>query len=458
MMKKLNRNIKPLPSDKISFTLPDIQQFETDNNLKVILVEKHNLPLLRFNLVVNTGSRYDPVNKKGLANLFAMTIDEGAGDLNALDLSDEFDLLGSNFDSSSSNDAVFLSLRFLKENFQRSFDLFCKIIKEPHLYPKDFEREKRKVMIRLLQRKDDPEEIAEVVFERILFEEENPYSYSAIGNMRDVENITINDINNYYGNFFLPNHSALIVVGDITADELKNTLHSRFKEWRQGDINSINIPLNGKNKKQVYLVNKKDAVQTEIRIGHRISKRNNGDYFSKSILNMILGGQFSSRINLNLREDKGYTYGAFSRLNYYADDAFFHVSTSVAAENTFNAITEIIFELNKIREGIREDELDFAKSSSIRKFPSNFETNRQIALNLTSKIIHNLPDDYFNTYLDKIRDITIDEVNKSALDTIKPEEAVILVVGDKKKLNNQLKDLNLAEIIELDDEGLPLEN
>jgi len=167
------------------------------------------------------------------------------------------------------------------------------------------------------------------------------------------------------------------------------------------------------------------------------------------ILNNVLGGQFTSRINLNLRENKGYTYGAFSRFNYYKDAGYFYVSTSVNAENTGNALREIFKELNEIKEGATTEELDFAKSSLIRKFPSNFETNRHIASNISALVIHSLPDAYFDTYLDNIKKVTISDVNKSAMDSIHPEKSLVVIAGDRNVISSQLGEFG-RKIIEID--------
>ncbi len=194
-------------------------------------------------------------------------------------------------------------------------------------------------------------------------------------------------------------------------------------------------------------------MQTEIRIGHVTSKRDEESFFKRNILNMVLGGQFSSRINLNLREDKGYTYGAFSQFIYFKESAYFYSSTSVGLDNTANAIKEILHELNNIRKGITFEELEFAKSSVIRKFPSNFESYRQIAGNLTGKILFSLPDNYFNTYLERIKKITLEEVNETAKETIFPFDVTVLLVGDKTKLIPQLKEAGYTQITEVDVNG-----
>jgi zinc protease len=445
-MEQIDRSIKPSPADEIDFSLPQIQHFDLNNKLKVFFVQKNDLPILQLNMIVNAGSKFDPDDKKGLANLTSMLIDEGAGDYNALELSDEFDTLGSNFNIGASQDNIFLSLQTLKEYFRRSLDLFSMVITKPHLNQTDFDREKRKVLIKILQIKDEPDQIADSAFENLIFGKNNPYSSSTLGIAKNVNNISNKDVKLFYDLHFKPDNSALIVVGDSSVNELKENLNLLFAEWQPKKITNITINKTARVKTQIFIIHKEGAVQSEIRIGHLSSERNEEDYYSKIILNNILGGQFSSRINLNLREDKGYTYGASSRFNYYKNGAYFIVSTSVNSENTGNAVKEIMNELHSIRKGAFQKELDFAKSSTIRRFPSNFETNKQIASNLTAKYIFSLPDDYFNNYIEKIRSVSLEEINQTAEKNIFPEKSIILVVGDKNKVFSQLEKLDLGEV------------
>lgn len=445
-MEQINRGIKPTPSTEINFSLPEIQRFNLDNGLKVFFVQKNNLPIIQINMIVNAGSKYDPADKKGLANLTSMLIDEGAGNYNALELSDEFDTLGSHFNVGASQDNIFLSLQTLKEYSERSLDLFSTVITKPLLNQADFDREKRKSLIKILQLKDEPDQIADSAYEYLVFGGDNPYSSSTLGDEKSVNNISNEDIKLFYDLYFKPDNSALIAVGDSSIDELKDNLNLLFVKWQPKKIRDISINKSARANTKILLIHKEGAVQSEIRIGHLSSERSEDDYYSKILLNNILGGQFSSRINLNLREDKGYTYGASSRFNYYKNGAYFIISTSVGSENTGNAVKEIMNELHSIRKGAEQKELDFAKSSTIRRFPSNFETNKQIASNLTAKYIFSLPDDYFNNYIEKIKSVSLEEVNKAAENNIFPEESVILIVGDKNKISGQLENLNLGEV------------
>lgn len=450
MDKTLDRSIKPSPYGEIKFTLPGIERFKLKNDLNILFIKKEDLPVLRFNLIAGSGSKYDPAAKRGLANLFARVLDEGAGNFNAFELSEEIDILGSSFNISCFNDNIHLTLQTLIENLDRSLELFGTVISRPHLDEKSFEREKRKTLTQIQQIQDSPEDIADITFEKIIFGEKNPYAYPSIGYNNDVNNIFQKDIRTFYENNFLPGNSTLIIVGDSTKNELEEKLNKYLSDWHSPkQISEPKFPLKEETL-SVYLIHKKDSVQSEIRVGHLSAKRDNEEFFAKHLLNLILGGQFSSRINLNLRENKGYTYGAHSRFNYYKHSAQFEVSTSVGSENTGNAIGEILKELTNIKKGVTDKELDFARSSLIRRYPGNFETYGQISANLVSLVLHSLPDNYFNTYIDSLSGLNIEEVNKAATENIFPERLSVLAVGDKGLILKQLQELNISDVIELD--------
>ena len=450
MNKTIDRSIKPSPSGKIKFRLPQIERFKLENNLDVLFVKKENLPILRFSLIAGCGSKYDLIGKKGLANLFAKVLDEGAGKFSSIELSEEMDILGSSFSINCFNDNTLLTLQTLTENLDRSLELFGTIICSPHLDEKSFEREKRKILTHIQQIQDSPEDIADIAFDRIIFDESNPYAHPSIGYNDDVGNLSQKDVKRFYENNFLPVNSTLVVVGDSTITELKEKLNKHLSGWKSTKQISEPEYLSREENLSVYIVHKEGSVQSEIRVGHLSAKRDNEKFFAKYLLNLILGGQFTSRINLNLRENKGYTYGATSRFNYHKDAAQFEVSSSVGSENTGNAVNEILKELKKIKEGVTDKELDFARSSVIRRYPGNFETNGQVSANLVSLVLHSLPDNYFDTYIDSLTKVNIEDINKAAVESIHPDKLSILAVGDKKLILKQLEDLNISKVDELD--------
>ena len=443
---KFDRSIIPLPSATGSFIVPEYGKFKLGNGLQIYHVKKTELPIVIVNVVINSGSKFDPLNKKGTFNLLSMCIDEGAGEFNSLELSEQFDLLGVSFSIYCNSDNIQITLQTLKENFNKAMELLAKVLIEPHLKMEDFEREKRKILTRLQQLKDDPEYLANISFESILLGNKNPYSYPVLGSEKNIEQIVNDDVNLSYRNFILPNNSFIIVTGDINKSELIETFNTNLSGWKKNSFES-ELRLEDKNDiHKVYIVDKKDSVQTEIRVGQHSSGRNSKDYFAKHLMNTTLGGQFTSRINLNLREKHGYTYGAGSNFSYYKDNAYFSVYTSVGIEDTYNALKEIFHELKNIQNGVSEEELNFSKSSIVRKFPSNFETYKQITSNIAGKIIFNLPDDYFKSYIENISSVSLDDVNKAAVENIFPDRMTTVLVGDKEKLLEQLKGNEFGEV------------
>ena len=441
---EFNRTLKPDTRTELKFTLPQVQTFNLDNGLKVYFVHRNNLPMIRMNLMIDAGSKYDKVDKNGLAYLTTLCLDEGAGGLGALELSDKFDLLGSNFNLSADNDSVNISLQSLSENFEQSLELFSMVLLKPDFSLPEFEREKSKLVTRILQSKDEPEYLADQVFDYRIFSSKNGY-YSPVSGYEDtVSSLILSDLKEFYTRHFVPSGSNLVVAGNIEKDDLIILLNKYLKNWKDSNcLNSFeNIyPIQ---QKRIFVLDKKDSVQTEIRAGHISPKRNQDDYFRRMILNTILGGQFTSRINLNLRERNGYTYGATSRFQYYKDAGFFEVATSVGIENTGNALTEILFELQNIYNGITDKELDFAKSSVTKKFPLNFETYRQIVSGISSKILFDLPDNYFDTYISMVNSVTKNEVEMAAKEFILNDELTIVLVGDKKQIIEKITKLNIG--------------
>ncbi len=439
----------PVVKSEITFKLPKPNEFLLDNGLRVIFIQKDRLPLVRLNLILNAGSKFDPENKNGLSYLTSLVMDEGADGMNALQLSDEFDMLGSSFNVSTDNDLINLSLQTLSENFDRSLELFNKVLLKPSFNDEDFDREKKKLITRIMQSKDEPDYLADQIFNRVILGKSNSYSSPVSGYEETVESILIDEIKSHYAKFFSPSNSCLIVVGDLDQVELESLLDKYFLEWENNKSDFTFSASSTEPSKKIYLHHKEGSVQTEIRVGHITPKRNQKDFFQRYLLNTILGGQFTSRINLNLRERNGYTYGATSRFQYFKDTAFFEVSTSVGIENTANALKEILFELDNIHYGVTDKEIDFAKSSITKKFPLNFETYRQIASGVAGKILYNLPANYFDTYIKNVNVVSKSEVDKSAKEFINNYKLSIVLVGDKKLLMQKLDDLQI-EIAEVD--------
>ena len=447
----LDRSKRPDPDENISFEIPEIENFELKNGLKIFLVKKNSLPIVQFNFMVNSGSKNDLHVKKGLAYLTALLIDEGAGDLSALELDNEIESLGSVLKVSCDHDSLSITLLCLKENLQKSFNIFSDVILKPKFEEEDFNRERKKLLNKIIQSNNEPSYIADTVFEKLVFRN-SEYQHPVMGSKESVENISNIDVKSFHNSNFYSNNCSLVIVGNITKNEIlsitENNLSNLINKENAEDKFEIDNSLNG----NIYLVHKEGAAQSEIRVGHITNNRVHKDYFAKLIMNTILGGQFSSRLNSNLREDKGFTYGISSGFYYNKLSGQFEISTAVQSENTYSALIEIYKEINAIKENILEEEIDFAKSYLIKRFPSQFETYSQVSRQLVTLVHYKLPYDYFNTYIKNIEETTKEQIQNAALNYINTNDLKTLVVGDREIVVEELKKIG-KEIIELNTAG-----
>ncbi len=440
----LNRSIKPIPSGNIKFIQPEIDIFSLQNSLKVYHSFKNSLPIIQMNILIPSGSVYNEKGKEGLSMLTSILLDEGAGGLSSFEISDKLELLGSILNITSNKEYTTISLMCLKDKFVDSLEILSKIILQPTFSEEDFERQKSKLLTKNIQLEDDPAYMASNLFNRNIFEN-SPFQFPSSGINDTINAITNSDVKNFYENRYFPNGTFIVLVGNLQIGETKSVLNDFFGLWTTKENKNISISISP-TKMKIILYNKPDAAQTELRIGHFSKGRNTKDFYAKSLLNSILGGQFSSRINLNLREDKGFTYGAHSNFNYNSVGGTFAVSTSVKSENTFEAISEILFELSNIRETISQEEIDFSKSYIIRRYPSLFETYSNIASNITLLPIFNLEQYYFSNYIDNIRNTTYDEIKTAAEENIDLNNLLVVAVGDKTKIEEQLNKLTNYEV------------
>ncbi len=433
----LDRSIKPTPTGKIQFHTPKIENLTLDNSVKVFFNKKDTLPIIQMNLIIPSGSIYNPTGKEGLSYLTSLLLDEGADNLSGFEISDKFELMGSILNINSNKEFTTISLLCLKEKFEESLEILSKIILHPSFHNEDFDRQKLKLITKNIQLEDDPSYVASNFFNKNIFQNTN-YQFPSSGINSSIESLANSDVKDFFSQRYLPNGSFIIIVGNLEENNVLNILNKYFEKWKPQENKNLSVEKIVPNKK-IIVVNKPDAVQSELRIGHFSKGRNSEDFYARSILNSILGGQFSSRINLNLREAKGFTYGAHSNYNYNSIGSTFSVATSVKSENTGDAIKEILFELNEIKNTIHQSEIDFAKSYLVRRYPSMFETYSQIASNISLIPLFNLPNNYFENYIQKISNVEKNDLLNAAKENIDFSKLLIVIVGDVNLIKNQLQ-------------------
>ena len=443
------------PPPKVS--LPPIVTRELPNGLKLMIVEQHELPLADFVLVVKGGGTLDPAAKGGVANLTSSMLTEGTTSRSSLQIADQIAFLGVNLSAGSTWDATTVSLHTPMSQIDSALALFADVALHPSFKSEDFERVRKNRLTNLVQLKDRPTAIADQAYASILYGPAHPYGHNLIGSEASVTGMSTADLQSYYKSNFSPNNSTLIVVGDVKPDQIEKKITALFNGWQRGSTSAFTFsdaPKAGVT--TVYLIDKPGAAQSSFRIGSIGVPRSTKDYFALNVMNTILGGSFTSRLNQNLRETHGYTYGARSRFDMRQSAGPFTASAEIVAAKTDSGLVEFMKELNAIRDTVPVIELNKAKRYLQLGMPADFETTQQIAANLIPVVLYNLPLTYYNDYVSNIESITQADVQRVAKQYINPGSLAIVVVGDRKSIEAGLKAVNAGPILIRDFFGQPI--
>ena len=438
--------------------LPPIVTRELPNGLKLMIVEQHELPLADFVLLVGSGSTTDPASKTGVANLTSAMLREGTATRKSLEIADQIAFLGINLSPSSSWESNTLSLHTPTAQLDSALALFADVALHPSFPANEFERIRKSRLTDLIRLKDQGPAIANLAFPAIIYGSGHPYGAATLGTEASVKSLSVADLQNYYQANFKPNNSTLIIVGDVNPGQIEQKLDAVFGGWQRGDVPQptyADPPKAGTT--TIYLIDKPGAAQSSFRIGAVGVPRSTKDYFALSVMNTILGGSFTSRLNQNLRETRGYTYGANSRFDMRRAAGPFSASAEIVAAKTDSALLEFMKELNGIRQAVPANELSRAKRFLQLQLPGNFETTQDIAFQLVPVALYGLPLDYYNNYVQNIEAVTQADVARVAQQYINPGSLAVVIVGDRKSIEPGLKAINVAPIVIRDMSGQPIQ-
>jgi zinc protease len=427
--------------------LPPIQHSRLSNGIPVLLLEKHEVPLLQINLLVRVGATADPPQKSGLASLTARMLTEGAGTRNALQLADAIDFLGSSLSASAGQHTTVVALHTPLSKLDSALTLLADVAMHPQFPSEELERARKELLTTLVEWHDEPRAIASVLFNETLYGSEHPYGIPEIGNEQSLRSFTTEDLKQFHEKYFHSNNATLIVVGDVTMASIQHKLEEAFGAWSQGTIPVVHLPSVGQiERREVYLVDKPGAPQSEIRIGRIGAARLTDDYYAILIMNTILGGSFTSRLNQNLREQHGYSYGAQSTFDFMPQAGPFLAGAAVQTAVTDKALVEFMKELNGILQPVPDEEFTRARNYLALRYPENFQSVAQIASQLDELVIYDLPDKYFNNYVQNVLAVTKEDVERVAKKYITPEKMAIIIAGDQKQIEAGVKALNLGSL------------
>ena len=442
-----DRSVAPKPGPPPALKLPPIEKRTLSNGLPVSVVELHKVPVVHISLIVKSGSAADPRGKFGLASLTAEMLDEGAGSRNALQIADAVDYLGASLSTSSTSDASYVELHVPVARLGDALPIMADVALRPTFPREELQRVREELLTSLIQAEDDPESLIEFAFPRLVYGPQHRYGTLSIGTAAAVKGFTIADMRQFHAQTYVPSNAGLIVTGDITAASAVARLETAFGAWKGTAPAAATIPAAPQlTARQVYVLDKPGAAQSQIRIGWIGVPRSTPDYFALRVLNTILGGSFTSRLNQNLREAHGYAYGASSVFDMRRGAGPFYATAGVQTDKTAEALTEFFKELDGIRKPIPADEVEKAKNYVALLMPRNFETTESMAGSLATAFVYNLPPDYFSTFTERVRAVTPAEVHAAAERYIQPDKFAVVVVGDRKVIEPGIKALNLGAI------------
>jgi predicted Zn-dependent peptidase len=406
--------------------------------------------VVTFMLVLPVGSAADFEGYEGLAAMTADMIDEGTGNLSAIDVNGAFARLGSHLDTDVSADATVFSVTTLSRFSRQVLSLLADCVTRPRLDAADFDRTRQLRLTRLVQIRDVPSAIADRAFMQIVYGT-HPYAHMALGTEESLRQLTVDTVKSFHSRLYRTSNATLIASGDISAADFGRMASDTFGDWTdersQVPDDAAVVPPPPAPIHRLVLVDKPGSAQSEIRIGEVGLARSTPDYHPLIVLNMILGGQFVSRINMKLRQEKGLTYGARTTFDFRRGRGPFMLQTSVQSDGTGEAITASLAEIDAIRDGRPPTvgELETAKAALTRGYARNFETAEQIARAMVQLVLHGLPDDYFDTFASHVEGVTLDRARQVASMHLDPDRLATAVVSDSSIVIPQMAAAGLGE-------------
>jgi len=460
----VDRSRLPEPGPSKTFAFPAIRKSTLDSGLGVWSVYHPQVPVVSLMLLVRCGAAADPPGKDGLAAITADMLDEGSGDRSAIDIHEALANLGAQFDTDIGSDAIVVSTTALSRFTDRVLGLMADVVVRPALRDGDFARVRQLRLHRLMQLRDIPSAVADRAFLKLLYGT-HPYGHAPIGSEAALREMTADDVRAFHASAIRPSVSTLIAVGDCAHDDVVRFAKAAFGDW---DVNGARrLQPSGEDTDSLAL-HSEDAVsaslptrlaviarprapQSELRIGHVAVPRSTPDYHALLVANAILGGQFVSRVNLKLREEKGFTYGARTAFEFRRMPGPFVLQVGVQTAATAEAIQESLRELSDIR-GDRpatSAELALGMAALTRGYARNFETADQIARGVMQLALYDLPDDYFAAFVPAVERVTVDDISRVMQHHLDPARLTTLVVGDIDAIGQDLGRLNLGAPVTL---------
>ncbi|MGO9480286.1 MAG: M16 family metallopeptidase [Candidatus Kryptoniota bacterium] len=432
-------------------SFPKYAERKYGNGFKAFVVENHELPIVTIGLVIKSGATFDGA-LPGIASMTSELITKGTKKRSATKIAEEIDFVGGSLSTNASWDASQVFVSVLKNHLEAAFDVLHDVVTNPTFPQEEIDRVKTQRLASILQLKADAGYLADTRFAAIVFGE-HPYGRPHSGTEESINAMSRNDFTAFHNNFYVPENCFIVFAGDITSREAEKYLRKYFSKWK-GKKKDMPVPpvALDNHERKIVIVDKETAVQSALRIGGVGIARNNPDYIKVMVMNTLLGGYFSSRINQNLRESHGYTYGGRSGFDARTLPGLFEVSADVRNEVTGETIDEVLKELRRIRDTVpSKEEMGMVKNYLVGLFPIQLETPQQVAGRVIAIELYHLPKNYYNKYRENIRKLTGRDIRTAARSYIQPEKLSVVLSGNSKEIRDKLGKFGKVEIV--DSEG-----
>lgn len=444
----VDRSRLPEPGATRRFIFPAIEKSALSSGLRVWTVRHTAIPVVTLTLLVRRGAADDPPGKEGLAAISVDMLDEGSGTRSAIEIHEALARVGAQLDSDIGSDAAILTITALSRFAGPALALFADMVARPSLTEADFERVRQLRLHRLTQLRDMPGAVADRAFVKLLYGT-HPYGHTPLGSERSLSSMSVEDIRRFHQTMIRPAEATLVVSGDCEHAEIERLAAAAFNGWIGSSTGALPAMTTLPQAGRLNVIARPGAPQSELRIGQVAVPRNTPDYHALVAANMVLGGQFVSRINLNLREEKGLTYGARTSFEFRRLPGPFSLQASVHTAATAEAIEESLQEIASIRGArpVTTDELALGVAALTRGYARSFETAEQVGRAATQIALYDLPDDYFAEFVPKVEAVTVGDITRVTAEHLDPARMTTLVVGDYEAIAGDLAELSLGDAV-----------
>jgi len=433
---------RPLPARPVTFPPYEIRKLA--NGMQVVLVSQNEQPVVSVRMIIRAGAAHDPKGKHGLAMLTATLLDQGAGTKSAEQIAETIDFIGGALGTGAGTDLSYVNAVVMKDSYDIALNLLADVVQRPTFAPEEVERQRQQALSALKVAAEDPESIAERVIDRLIYGF-HPYGMPGAGTTESLTGLTRADFVDFHKKYFVPNNALIAVVGDIGAAEAMAGLEKHFGAWKAAEVPALAVTEPPDATRRVIVIDKKDAVQTEIRVGHIAIPRKHPDYEAVDQAVKILGGEGANRLQQVLRSQKQLTYGASADLDTFKWTGAVIAETDTQTSSTAEALRVVVDEFTRLqRERVSDGELEGAQDYMVGHFPLTIEVPDAIATQVLNQLFYELPVDDLPRYRERILKVTPDEIQRVARWFIRPSQLSVVLVGDADKFVNDLKGIGFA--------------